>query len=321
MDDGRLAGVEVRNAPPHNHAVHVYADDVAIGQELIRFIEDGLALGESVVVAANGLHRASIAAWCDRHPSLSEHDFLLVVDAAETLKTFMISERPDPVRFEATIGASIECAARGGRTVRVFGEMVALLWAAGNVTGALALETLWNDMASRRRFFLLCGYPEDSLGGASLRAVNSMCDRHSDISLLGHQMQFADAASATPTRTQRILIPIPSAVSTARQIAKLTLVDWDLSHVITDCVTVTSELVANAVLHAKSSIRLTLSRDVTFLRIAVEDADRCVPKMQSERSGLAKVQLIATNWGCDVTPVGKTVWAELPLCARTASRN
>ena len=72
----------------------------------------------------------------------------------------MVAGKPDPVLFEATIGSIVERAARGGRTVRVFGEMVAVLWDAGNVTGALALETLWNDMASNRQFFLLCAYPE-----------------------------------------------------------------------------------------------------------------------------------------------------------------
>ena len=125
----------------------MYADDYAIGQELIRFVEDGLALGESVVVAANGPHRASLDAWRAGHPPLSDHEFLLVVDAAETIQTFMVARIPDPVLFDATIGAIVERAARGGRAVRVFGEMVALLWADGNVTGALALETLWNDMA------------------------------------------------------------------------------------------------------------------------------------------------------------------------------
>ncbi len=296
----------------------MYADDYAIGHELIRFVEDGLVLGESVVVAANGPHRASLDAWRAGHPPLSVHDFLLVVDAAETLQTFMAAKTPDPMLFDATIGAIVERAARGGRGVRVFGEMVALLWAGGNVTGALALETLWNDMAANRRFFLLCAYPGDVLGGAPLRAVNAMCDRHSDLSLLGHQMQFADVTPATPSHAQRLLIPVPTAVSAAHQIAKQILVDWELSHLISNCVTVTSELVANAVLHAQSSFRLTLSRDTTVLRIAVEDAVRCMPTANSRPdpfnpSGLAKVQSIASDWGCDVTPAGKTVWAELAI--------
>ncbi len=150
-------------------------------------------LGESVVVVANGLNRAAIAAWRADHPPIGDSDFLLVADASETLETFMVAGKPDPMLFETTIGSILEWAARGGRTVRVFGEMVAVLWDAGNVAGALALETLWNDMASNRQFFLLCAYPEVLLAEAPLGDVNAMCERHSDCSSLGQMPQFAAA--------------------------------------------------------------------------------------------------------------------------------
>ena len=230
----------------------------------------------------------------------------------------MVADTPDPALFNTTIGAIVERAARGGRAVRVFGEMVALLWSDGNVTGALALETLWNEMASDRRFFLLCAYPEALLDEAPLHAVNSMCDRHSDLSLLGYLGQFAPATTATSSKMQRLLIPIPTAVSAARQIAIQTLVDWELPHLIHDSAILTSELAANAVLHAESCFRLTLSRGATCLRIAVEDGVACAPATDSstevyDRSRLSRIQSIASDWGCDVTPSGKTLWAELQL--------
>jgi hypothetical protein len=319
LNEDGSANVEVRNAPPHDHAVHVYADDLAIGHELVRFIEDGLALGQSVVIAANSTHLARIAAWRSDHPSITGDDYLVVVDAAEMLHTFMVAGSPDPLLFNASVGAILERAARGGRMVRVFGEMVALLWAEGNVTGALALEALWNGLASNRRFFLLCAYPEVRLGEAPLGAVNAMCQHHSDLSLLGHRMQFAGATTATSSRNQRLLLPVPAAVYAARQIAIQTLVEWELSQLLQRCGVVASELAANAVVHAESSFRLALSRDASTLRIAVEDAAvGWVPtanlRAGSPRgSGLAKVQSIASDWGCDVTPGGKTVWAELPI--------
>ncbi|MDP9275804.1 MAG: MEDS domain-containing protein [Chloroflexota bacterium] len=43
--------------------------------------------------------------------------------------------------------------------MRVFGEMVALLWAEGDRNGALVLEELWNDLTRRLSFPLLCAYP------------------------------------------------------------------------------------------------------------------------------------------------------------------
>jgi hypothetical protein len=318
MHDDRFAVDEVRNAPPHDHAVAVYADDFTITQELIRFVEDGLALGESVVIVATGQHRAAIAARREEHRSVGYRESLLLIDAAETLQQFMVAGSPDPALFEATIGAIVDRAARGGRRVRVFGEMVASLWADGNVTGALALESLWNDMASNRRFFLLCAYPAMWLDDSPIRAVNAMCDRHSDLSLLGHLMQFAAATGGTPSHTQRVLPPISTAVSVARQIAIRTLVGWELQHLIQNSVIITSELATNAVLHAQSSFRLMLSLDAASLRIAIEDADPCGPAIEHGtdefiRSGLASVESIASDWGCELTPDGKTVWAELPV--------
>jgi hypothetical protein len=317
VDDGRSIKAEVRDAPPHDHAVHIYADDRAISQELVRFVEDGLVLGESVVVVANSLNRAAIAAWRADHPPVGDSDFLLVADASETLETFMVAGKPDPALFEATVGSIVEWAARSGRTLRVFGEMVAVLWAAGNVTGALALEGMWNDMASNRQFFLLCAYPEVLLAEAPLADVNAMCDRHSDLSSLGQLPQFAAATTATALSAQRLLIPAPDAVSVACQFAKRTLVDWELPHLIENCDIVTSELAANALLHAESSFRLMVYRDSEKLRIAVEDA---VPRLTvansgsgSAHGGLATVAATASDWGCDVTPDGKTVWAELEL--------
>ena len=237
VDDGRSTIAEVRDAPPHDHAVHVYADDRAISQELVRFVEDGLALGESVVVVANRLNRAAIAAWRAEHPPIGDTDFLLVADASETLETFMVAGKPDPTLFETTIGSILEWAARGGRTVRVFGEMVAVLWAAGNVTGALALETLWNDMASSRQFFLLCAYPEVLLAEAPLSAVNAMCARHSDCSALGQMPQFAAATTATRSSSQRLLIPVPGAVSAACQFARK---HWSTGGYLTSLITAKS---------------------------------------------------------------------------------
>ena len=318
MIDQQLVNAEVRNAPPHDHAVHVYADDAAISQEIIRFVEDGLVLGESVVVAANARHRAAIARWRSDHPSISDGEVLLVVDADETLKKFMVAGVPDPALFESTLCPMIDRAVRGGRTARVFGEMVALLWADGNVMGALGLEALWNRLAFSRRFFLMCAYPDVALAGAPLHAVNAMCDRHSDLSLLGHDMRFATSLTATPADPHCLFVPVLAATSAARQVAARRLVDLGLSHLTQACAIITSELAENAVVHAQSSFRLTLRRDATHLRIEVEDANARLPALRratttSRVSGLGMVDSLASNWGWDATPDGKMVWAELHI--------
>ena len=127
-----LASVEERDAPRTTPRRPCLRRRFRDQPRTYRFVEEGLTLGESVVVAANGHHRACIARWRSNHPSISDDQFLLVVDAAETLKTIYGGGYPYQ-RFNATIGAIVERAARGGRAVRVFGEMVALLWSDGNV--------------------------------------------------------------------------------------------------------------------------------------------------------------------------------------------
>ena len=44
------------------------------------------------------------------------------------------------------------------RTIRVYGEMVDLLWKDGLEAAAIRLETLWNQLADTHDFNLLCGY-------------------------------------------------------------------------------------------------------------------------------------------------------------------
>jgi hypothetical protein len=80
-------------------------------------------------------------------------------DAQETLEAFMEGDDPDPVRFEATVGGLLRTAQKRG-PVHAYGEMVALLCAAGRPKAALNLERLWNRVLEQEGGALVCGYPE-----------------------------------------------------------------------------------------------------------------------------------------------------------------
>ena len=71
--------------------------------------------------------------------------------------------------------------ARDGR-LRIYGEMVDLLVAEGDVRGAHDLEELWNELGEREPFTLLCGYSTvhfgDPRSGGALRQV---CQLHSHV--------------------------------------------------------------------------------------------------------------------------------------------
>src|SRR5260370_618154 len=72
----------------------------------------------------------------------------------------MVEKMPDWNKFKATIGSTIEALAggSGAARVRIYGEMVDVLWRDGNPQAAIHLEELWNDLGNSCSFSLLCAY-------------------------------------------------------------------------------------------------------------------------------------------------------------------
>ncbi|GHG95496.1 hypothetical protein GCM10018780_18920 [Streptomyces lanatus] len=116
--------------------------------------------------------------------------------------------------------------------------------------------------------------------------------------------------------------PRPSAVKEARAEVRRQLEGWgladrdDLADVAELLV---SELATNAVRHAESRFRLTLSAAHGVLRCEVSDTGRRLPAVleagdaESGR-GMFLVDTLARRWGCQRDTRGKTVWFELGTC-------
>ena len=71
----------------------------------------------------------------------------------------MAADLPDEKAFKAIVGGIIGhagAAATAGK-VRVFGEMVSLLWKT-NLPAALRLEELWNEIIETHSIALMCTY-------------------------------------------------------------------------------------------------------------------------------------------------------------------
>ncbi|MHC9295033.1 MEDS domain-containing protein [Mycobacterium sp. LTG2003] len=169
---------------PHDHVVNFYETDDDMVDDVSRFLGDGLSADEAVVVIATADHRDSLSA------KLSELGIDLAAaradgryrcyDAAETLAAFTVDGALSQDRFVEVIGGAIAEASSGGRHVRAFGEMVALLWADGNVQGALELEAMWNDLARTVKFSLYCAYPMGIVSRAGdLAGMQQICAQHS----------------------------------------------------------------------------------------------------------------------------------------------
>jgi signal transduction histidine kinase len=156
-----------RIPPGDTPGLHVqfYEDDASLVAAVSDFLAAGLTIGQPVIVIATPPHRAAFA---DR---LAGEGFdvrrmirggrLTMLDARATLAAFMTATGPDASRFKTTIGNAIGFWVQGGgkpQVVRMYGEMVDLLWRDGNTDGALRLEELWNELATDCEFSLLCAY-------------------------------------------------------------------------------------------------------------------------------------------------------------------
>jgi len=304
-----------------NHVVHFYGADDELADSVGRYLADGLRSGEGVVVVATAPHRLAFEARLAREGLDAARERrdgrLFTVDASGLLGRFLAGPRLDHGRFEAAALALIGRAAAGGRPVRVYAEMVALLWDAGDVALAIELEDLWTKLGTRLPFGLLCGYPDSVLAEpGTAAAVGDVCQLHSAV---------AD---------QRSFPAELDSVRAARHYVTGLLGAGAGDAAACDTAIVATELAANAVLHARSGFTMTFYRSAGVTRIAVRDmvpvhvlegaeheaAGEGVPFEVMTGHGLSVVARLASRWAVDPLPDGKVVWAELPLSVLRAPK-
>jgi MEDS: MEthanogen/methylotroph, DcmR Sensory domain len=170
----------------HHHAVQFYGDDASLFTTVGGFLSEGLVTGHPAIVIATRAHSAAIAQqlttrMIDVAAATTSGD-LLLVDAEETLASFMDGDIPHPGKFEYHVGGLIK-RMLGDRTrmiVRAYGEMVDVLWKQGREDAAIRLEILWNKLAHTYGFALLCGY---SMGNFYKQAerFQEVCRQHTHV--------------------------------------------------------------------------------------------------------------------------------------------
>ncbi len=165
------------------HAVCFYNDD----EELSRTVADwlGPVRHQPAIVIATPEHRTAIEGQLVARglnvERLQQSGALTMLDALETLNTFLVAGLPHLDRFRRTIVPVFERAAARFPNARILahGEMVDVLWRAGQTLAATRLETFWNGLQADHRFSLLCGYAMANLDGAA--AVDEVRRHHSHV--------------------------------------------------------------------------------------------------------------------------------------------
>ncbi len=307
-------------------------DDDAV-RVVAAFVAEGVGGDQPVVVVATAEHRplidcALIGLGLDPE-GLRATDRLLMLDAAETLTEFMVDGLPDVEAFRSTVGGLLDEIQGPAASVRIFGEMVAVLWDQGNIAAAVALEACWNDLASQRSFTLLCAYPHAVLDQASLADVGRVCALHSDVLPPSsyhatHATPDGAAAGSPLEQTSWAFLPVPKAIPALRRFIRGTLRSWGEDLLVPDAVVVGSEMATNAIDHADSPFHASIARSAGVVRIAIEDAGPGAaarrPAAHDDVSGrgILIVEALTQRWGHGTLPGGKVVWAEFPSTTQAA---
>jgi MEDS: MEthanogen/methylotroph, DcmR Sensory domain len=294
---------------PRDHVVLFYDNTEQLVTMVAEFVVGGFSANETAVVVATAEHLvafddAMVAAGIEVEAARADRR-LLMIDASEAMSRFLKGgDWPVADRFDTEIGGLIRQLSDSGHRLRVYGEMVALLWDDGHVAAAIELEALWNELGLHVPFSLFCAYPAASVT-ADDDSFQRLCHCHSAV-VSGQQLEATRAFSGEST-----------ALSHAREFVVDTLGSWDLACIAGDASLVVSELATNAILHARSDFVVAVSLQGDTVRISVRDASSQLPVVRDPSPatisgrGLILVNALGTSWGAESFTEGKEVWVEL----------
>lgn len=296
-------------------------------EAVARFVAHGWAQSERALVIASTAHRQRIEAAMAQlgaDPELARAQGRYVTrDADETMGRFVVDGVLDPKKFRAVMTDLLAEATGPGSHVRVYSELIALLWQRGE--SALELELQWRFLLRRHDFSLLCAYPTHDFAHSGLVDVRRVCDLHSDLAVgdSAHGGRHADEP-AGPVAVGRyhacspVYLPMAESVPAARHFVVDVLRAWGMDDLDGDAAIVISELATNALRHAESPFRAVLDRHQDGVRLGVEDAARDPLARRSPPDshdlggrGVDIVEALSRRWGWSELPSGKLVWAEL----------
>jgi len=169
-----------------DHVVQLYRDDRFLIESVALFAGVGIGKSEAIILITTPSHLEAIERRLKGLgfdvDGLKLWGQLNVMDASKLLSGLMLNGLPDANLFKTIVTQLIEQARADGRyrKVRVYGEMVELLWR-DNRAATARLEQLWNDTIAEHSISLLCGYSLGAEGDAHEHFPEELRDLHSHL--------------------------------------------------------------------------------------------------------------------------------------------
>jgi len=176
----------VRGGTTSEHIVQFFDSRESMANSVAAFLAEGCRQGERLLVVAKPKNWIAIAdsLRAGGHAFADGLDTSLTVLEADTaMSQFMRHGLPDSLLFHRTIGELVrKLAADQHVGLRIYGEMVEVLAEEGNFHAAQRLEELWNELAVRHPFILLCGYSSAHFASRETReALLDICATHTQV--------------------------------------------------------------------------------------------------------------------------------------------
>ncbi|HWW73466.1 MAG TPA: MEDS domain-containing protein [Duganella sp.] len=167
----------MNNVPHPNHFVRFSDDEATLSAEVGAYLAEVRDGGTAIIISTP--ERLQAVQDLLRSTQNFPQNRLIALDAAATLRRFMVGNRPDPRLFDAVVGDVVRAAARQPGPVHAYGEMVSLLCAQGLYHAAIELEKLWNELARTVEFSLFCAYAWNLFPTVELAdAFDQVCREH-----------------------------------------------------------------------------------------------------------------------------------------------
>ncbi len=187
--------------PAGEHIAQLYSHETVLLESLRMFTSHGLSRREPVLLVLTPSHRGLLL----QHLKADGVDVdgvqgdgqLRLLDAGELLASFMLDGMPDATLFTMRLRELVADMrpSSGTRKIRVFGEMVDLLWRS-NQPAAIRLEQLWNDLIEGSGLSLFCAYSTshvyesfpEALRAPHSHIITSMMAETSGDAIVGHTL-------------------------------------------------------------------------------------------------------------------------------------
>jgi hypothetical protein len=171
----------LQHAAGGDHIVQAWQDESFLADCVAAYVGAALRAGEAALVVSTPAHFELFKQRLPEVRAAARSGQLRWLDAGDTLARLLHDGMQDWKIFQQEIGGLIAELRLQYPTVRIYGEMVDLLWRRGERDAAIRLEEFWNELGKLQTFSLFCTYQLDALDAQDYGPLQCVCQVHTHL--------------------------------------------------------------------------------------------------------------------------------------------